>query len=308
MRPIALLLVSLTALTAFAQNNRSFVATYGNDANNCTAGNECRTFARALSVTNPGGEVLALTSGGYGPFTITQSVTVIATTGAASITATGGVPPQAVKVSAGATDRVVLKGLTITADSSTEGIYADGYGILAIDGCSVTGSSDAIIITGPTNSIATITDTVVRGATMYGFTLENDATLSHCRAENNGLSGVDVGWGFYNASPTITVTDLVSSGNLYGVHVGVGNASGHNTKISLDHALLANNTSDGLFCDASVANSSATAYVTNSAATENGGYGFDTNLNGAVYSLRNNAGGANQQGDTNGSVVTLTAY
>jgi hypothetical protein len=77
-------------VTAPAQNNRSFVATTGNDANNCSASAYCRTFAAALAVTNPGGEIVEVNSGGYGPATITQPVVITAVGVDASITATSG--------------------------------------------------------------------------------------------------------------------------------------------------------------------------------------------------------------------------
>ncbi len=83
----AVIALALT-VTAHAQNNRSFVATTGNDTNNCTSAAYCRTFARALAVTNSGGEVVVVNSGGYGPFTITQPVTITAIGIAASITQT----------------------------------------------------------------------------------------------------------------------------------------------------------------------------------------------------------------------------
>ena len=51
--------------TAQAQNNRSFVATTGDDTNNCSASAYCRTFGRALAVTNSGGEIVVVNSGGY---------------------------------------------------------------------------------------------------------------------------------------------------------------------------------------------------------------------------------------------------
>src|ERR1700681_1865448 len=80
MKRIVVLLaaMSLSALPSLAQNPRSFVATTGNDANTCTRNNECRTFARALAVTNAGGEVIAIDSGGFGPFYVSQAVTVAA--------------------------------------------------------------------------------------------------------------------------------------------------------------------------------------------------------------------------------------
>src|SRR5688572_6672741 len=57
---------------------RTFVSTTGSDANPCTNTQPCRNFAAAIAKTNAGGEVVALSSGGYGPFTIDKSVTVSA--------------------------------------------------------------------------------------------------------------------------------------------------------------------------------------------------------------------------------------
>ena len=73
-------------ITAQAQNNRSFVSTLGNDASACTTSAHCRTFTRALAVTNPKGEIVVVDSGGYGPATITQPVTISAIGVVASIT------------------------------------------------------------------------------------------------------------------------------------------------------------------------------------------------------------------------------
>src|SRR5437870_9513770 len=67
----------LIASVSFAQNNRSAVSVNGSDANPCTTVSPCRSFGVALAHTNPDGEVIALDSGGYGAFTISQPVSVI---------------------------------------------------------------------------------------------------------------------------------------------------------------------------------------------------------------------------------------
>src|SRR5207245_152602 len=106
------LVVAAIASGAFAQNNRSFVATFGNDANNCTPGSECRSFTRAMAVTNAGGEIIAISSGGYGAFTIAKAVTVIGAPGiTASITVTG---IDGIGIAAAGSDRVTIRGLNIT--------------------------------------------------------------------------------------------------------------------------------------------------------------------------------------------------
>src|ERR1017187_10484272 len=74
--------------TAQAQNSRSFVATTGNAATNFSGSQYCRTFARALAVTNAGGEIVVVDSGGYGPVTISQPVVITAIGIDASITVT----------------------------------------------------------------------------------------------------------------------------------------------------------------------------------------------------------------------------
>src|SRR6266571_3304227 len=79
MRPIGLaVLVSILVSTGvLAQNNRSAVSLTGNDAASCTVPDPCRTFDVAISKTNAGGEVIVLSSAGYGPFTVTKSVSII---------------------------------------------------------------------------------------------------------------------------------------------------------------------------------------------------------------------------------------
>ncbi len=84
-------LLAFVCTSALALNNRSAVSITGSDAASCTVPDPCRTFGVAIAATNPGGEVIALSSGGYGAFTISQSVSVIANAGVhASISPTSG--------------------------------------------------------------------------------------------------------------------------------------------------------------------------------------------------------------------------
>src|SRR3712207_4335153 len=89
---LALFIASSTAQAQTAQ--RTFVSTTGSDANTaslCSAANPCRSFGAALGVTNTNGEIIALTSGGYGPVTVNKGVQITAPTGVyAAITAFSG--------------------------------------------------------------------------------------------------------------------------------------------------------------------------------------------------------------------------
>jgi hypothetical protein len=79
-RIAAALLLGAASLSASALQ-RTFVASFGNDANPCTLASPCRGFTRALTQTDPNGEVIVLDSAGYGAFTVTQSVSIVAPDG-----------------------------------------------------------------------------------------------------------------------------------------------------------------------------------------------------------------------------------
>src|ERR1022692_871613 len=112
---VVILLVALF-LTPSAQAvlaSRVFVAARsGNDANACNnVATPCQTFAGAITQVVAGGEIIALESGGYGPLTINKAVTVNAPDGIIAFIH----PPSgdAITISAGASDTVILRGLTL---------------------------------------------------------------------------------------------------------------------------------------------------------------------------------------------------
>lgn len=129
------LVVSATALvlSISAQASRTFVATSGNDSNaavNCSPSANCRTFAAALSVTNPGGEVVVLSSGGYGPATIAQPVVITAIGIDASISVTTS---GANGLTINTPGNVTLIGLNLHGEASGgNGIKVQQVGILRL--------------------------------------------------------------------------------------------------------------------------------------------------------------------------------
>src|SRR5512141_2377174 len=78
---VVLLLGALFASPAFGLAQRTFVASYGNDANPCSRALPCRSFGAAILQVIVGGEVIALDSAAYGPVVITQSVSIIGPAG-----------------------------------------------------------------------------------------------------------------------------------------------------------------------------------------------------------------------------------
>src|SRR5262252_10784908 len=90
---------------------RAFVSTQGLDTNPCSAVQPCRSFNQALTVVQPGGEIVVQDSGGYSTgFTITQSVTIDAGGFNASVISTSAT--NLCTINAAPTDRVVLRGIS----------------------------------------------------------------------------------------------------------------------------------------------------------------------------------------------------
>src|SRR5215208_6288772 len=122
LRRAALIIVvlSLTCVTAFAAQRTFVSAASGSDSNPCSRPSPCRNFAAALPLTDLNGEVVALDSGGYGPMTITQAVSIIAPGGTeAGITAFTN---AAVIVNAGDFGHVAFRNLVISSQGAAAGI------------------------------------------------------------------------------------------------------------------------------------------------------------------------------------------
>jgi len=95
-----------------AQSNRTFVSGEGADSGGCTRAVPCRSFAYALTQTAAAGEITVLDSAGYGPVTITGSLTITNPGGVeAGVTAVSGVTAITINTSEGA--NITLRGLTL---------------------------------------------------------------------------------------------------------------------------------------------------------------------------------------------------
>src|SRR5260370_39589332 len=72
-------LISGPQATATRTYVNAETGTDSNTATNCVATTPCKTFAAAYTVTQSGGEIVAMAPGGYGPITITTPLTIIGT-------------------------------------------------------------------------------------------------------------------------------------------------------------------------------------------------------------------------------------
>src|SRR6266568_6474658 len=108
----ALLALCLQVVAAQAQYVRTCVSANGNDANTCHCTQPCRSFQRAHDQTLADGEITVLDPAGYGPVTITKSISIVNDGGGeASIQVSGG--GIGILVRAPAAAYVNLRGITI---------------------------------------------------------------------------------------------------------------------------------------------------------------------------------------------------
>src|SRR5207253_7584077 len=195
-------ILALTVSAVFGQNNRSAVSLTGSDMATCTVPDPCRTFDVAISKTNSGGEVVVLSTAGYGPFTVTKSVSIISPPAYhAAMAPTSG---TAITVNApGAT--VVLRNLYLNSLGADTGVSIRSATIVHIEGLVVNYFGlNAVEITGMISGTAElfVKDVEIRDNGQSGVLLSPAsgnavASIDHARLERNRIglaadSGVDV--------------------------------------------------------------------------------------------------------------------
>lgn len=216
---------------------RTFVsAGTGTDANPCTRSAPCRSFTAALATTDPGGEVVVLDSGGYGPFTVSASATIDAPPGvAAAITVFSG---TGITFSGGAGDRLALRGLQLTGLGGSMGVVfsmgaavhlervlATGFtvgvqsgfssGMLTVDDCALIGNYNGMQIGGGTaESGAVITGSRFEGNSNVGlYALDQSEVASSDSVFTKNVIGLGAQAGAVSTTANVIVERGIFSGN-----------------------------------------------------------------------------------------------
>jgi hypothetical protein len=302
---VAALLVTLF-LTPSAQAiflaNRVFVsARSGNDANPCNnILTPCQTFAGAVVQLNPGGEAIVLDSGGYGPVTITQSLTIEAPVGVTAFIH----PPSgdAITVSAGSSDVVTLKGLTLSVGTGN-GITVNSVGTLNVENCFITGfdsgSGIDMLSAGRFNVKGTDVTACSVGIDVANTSGASTVSVDHCHLDGN------LGYG-YRASTTppgsssTTATYSTANNSPFGAGWVCGNAGTGADLLSLEFCSGSENSADGLF--SSSTNALTHARYSNCVFSNNGTYGVAAAGAGTVETRGNNTITGNYSGATHGVI------
>ena len=257
-------LLMLVVAATFAQNNRSAVSLTGSDANSCTTASPCRSFGVAMTNTNAGGEIIALDSAGYGPFSIIQSVTVSGAPGVhAAITVVSG---NGITITLGASDRVVLRNLVLIGNGGGFGIFATGgevriagltfrgfsqegiqvlHGNVTLDRVAVIDNTVGLLLVGDVSGLAraTITDSLFQGNEDGIDVAEHTAAvISDSTITGNSFVGVSAGAanGMPPASADVVIERCTIAYNNVGVSV-LATGGGFTASITLSQNVFAYN-------------------------------------------------------------------
>lgn len=265
---IALATSVLAIADAGASAQRTFVAASGNDANPCSLSAPCRSFAAAITQANPSGEVIVLDSAGYGPVTITKSVSILAPSGMyAGVSVSSGV---GIDVN-GSAINVVLRGLTVNGQGGHIGVRFSNGARLHIESCEISGftglGNSGVGIDAPGSDVY-VNDTTVRdnqnGLVIAAQSSANAVlvTISRSRFEANTTEGIIL----YGAG-SLTIEDSVIARSAYNVDVYTLPLDTVNVHVSIARTLIERGTY-GVYLEP---NSSAVvyAYVTDSTVTRN---------------------------------------
>ena len=293
---LACVLITFFATLPAMAGPRTFVSGLGNDANPGTREQPKRTFASALPVTDAGGEVVVLDPAGFGSSTLTidKSVSIIVPAGIfGGIRVTSG---NAITVAAGATDTVVLRGLTLNSGGGTtgSGIELQSGRALHVENCIIngfTGSGAGILVPSSAGEGARlfVKDTICRGNHTGIRCQAGRASVDHVRLEQN----VSVGLQASGSGTQVSIANSVASGNINGFTGGTG------AELNIEACLMANNNGSGIW-----SHTGATVRVSNSTVTNNG-TGLRVNPDSTLKSRGNNTVDGNTP-NVNGTITPFS--
>src|SRR5215467_14408025 len=283
---------------------RTFVSGLGSNSNPCSRTAPCRTFTQAISQTVPGGEVVVLDSAGFGAFTITQSVSIIAPPGVyAGVSVFSG---TGITVNTGSGAIVTLRGLTINNQGSTgNGISFGNQGTLYVESCVVNGfnnsggfggASGLIFSPIGSSSALDVKDSTFTGNFNGIQVLGANAAIEHVRLEGNQI-GV-----LANANSIVAIRNSLASHNTEGLKaISFTTAT---TELDIESCIASNNING--VAATSTSTGVVTVRVSNSTVTANIA-GLVNNGSPAVLLSRTNNTVEGNSLDSSGTIGSYSA-
>lgn len=281
----ALLFSLAVSQAAYSQSTRTWVSVNGNDGNDCSRTTPCRTLSGALAKTSAGGEIDVLDSGDFGSVTLNKTISVI-TPGVLGGIQTGS--GTAITVNAGASDKIVLRGLTIDGSGTGgTGISFVAAGALHIENCTINNFNVYGIHFAPNSSSKLyVRDTIITNngsATTGGGVFIQPTGTGSARAIFNQVNIANNYFG-------LRADGAVSTGGI-NITVQGGSASG--------------NTQSGIIA---VSGATATWVMVNGTSVSNNGFGVRADGAGALFHLGNTTVAGNGTGMSAINGGTLLSY
>lgn len=279
-----LLLFLAAGQAAHAQSSRTWVSINGNDGNDCSRLTPCRTLSIALSRTSAAGEIDVLDSGDFGPLTINKSVSLISPGVLGGIQVGSG---TAITVNAGASDKIVVRGLTIDGlGTGLNGISFTAGGYLYVENCTINNFGQYGIDFAPASNTGKlfVIETIVRnngiGATGTGVHAIAtaapgfQATIDGLRTENNvaGLKVENFG--------VVTVRNSLAANNGFSGFSAVTATGSGALRVVIENSVTTHNGTGGV-----TASNLATVTLSNVVVTDNQ---IGLNVSGTLISFGNN--------------------
>jgi hypothetical protein len=258
----------LYSIPTSAQIARVFLSGTGNDLNVCTdQTTPCRSLQGAVNQCPIGGEIIVLTSGGFGTANITQSLTINAPAGVVAFNA------RTITINAGPADKVVIRGLSMngTVFGDPNGVLFSSGGTLIVENCLFTGFGGTGIAQKAPGSTLIVHNSEFRHNLTDGIQsvptigVQSFLTVENSRFEGNGGDGIKVGeW------VQAGVRLCVATGNDKGYEIinSLESSTPH-TFLMLDDDVASNNFTAGIAVSAS-GQGSAAARMTHCTVTGNG--------------------------------------
>ena len=300
--------IFLISLPVSAALNRSAVSVNGKDTFPCTVDKPCRTFTAAMAQTNPGGEVVALDSGDYDPFTITKSITVESAPGVyVGITSSAASAGKGINVTASPSDVIIIRGVTINGVLSAADTGIAVYSAvtaLSIDHCLIQNFNNGGVTIGASGRYF-VTDTTVRecgGGIEVGtktFGTANGvaiATIDRCRVERTRVGGaIDA-----TSNAVVTVRNTVVASNQIGL-TAQADYPAEFAEMTVENCEVFDTAEIGVYAAGLFGGGSVTVRVSNTVVTRSGIAGFFSH-----FATFESWGNNKVRGNTLDSVGTIT--
>jgi hypothetical protein len=206
---------------------RTWVSGVGDDANPGSRTAPCKTFAGAISKTDPGGEIDVIDPGAFGAVTITKSVTIDATGNFASILASGttGIIINAAGIN------VIIRGVQINgAGGGITGIRIIAANRVHIQDCVIFGCTGGVAIG--------INDVRTTGGKLF---------ITNTTVRENGQTGVQI----LPASGSTAIQAFLDDARLQG-NGNAGLTASTGSRVTISNSFVSGNTNFGVFANSAV--------------------------------------------------------